>query len=200
MQLPLGANVDPIVTAPEAEAGTARASATANGPSTPKRRLITTVSPLPSGSRQPYPEQARPVKRSRRLLRQPGGFEGLGFLMVEVHLDSPGEFLFVDGQDLPVRELGLDAAPRAPDRRGCVDQNLVSVETDLLQVDHLRLEGVRLQPGAIIRRSPDRRLVTGREKLDFGMDEFHQRVEIAPAVGLVATPHPGGDLVLLRHR
>jgi hypothetical protein len=32
---------------------------------------------------------------------QPGGFECLGFLMVEVDLDSPGEPRIIDGQDRP---------------------------------------------------------------------------------------------------
>src|SRR5262245_45200517 len=61
MQLAVGGKVDPTVTAPEAEAGTARARVAANGPSPPKRRLITDISPLPSvrGNRIPrQPDQS----------------------------------------------------------------------------------------------------------------------------------------------
>jgi hypothetical protein len=117
-----------------------------------------------------------------------------------VHLDSPRESFLVEGQDRPRKDLRLDAATRAPDRRALVGQGLVSIDTDLQQFECLRLERVRLQPGAVSRRSSDWRLTTHPQKLDFGVDPFHRRVKIASAVGLVAPSHSGGDLVLLRHR
>src|SRR3954454_21503955 len=138
---------------------------------------------------------------SKALVRQPGGFEGLGFLMLEVDLDSQGESRVVEGQDRPRQELRLDAAARPSDRRALMNQDSASVETNFQRFDYLRLERVRLKPGTIIRRSRNRRLTTGGKKLDFGMNPFHCCVEIAPVVSVVVVPPSGGDLgVLLRHR
>jgi hypothetical protein len=69
-------------------------------------------------------------------------------------------------------------------------RTLFPVQTNLQRFEHLRLERLRLQPGAIVGRSPDRRLTTRREKLDFGMDPFHHRAEVAAAVGVVAAAGP----------
>lgn len=66
----------------------------------------------------------RPTARSSRpsggvgvrvLLRQASSFEGLGFLMVKVDLESGDEPSLVERPNRPGQESGLDAASRSPD-------------------------------------------------------------------------------------
>ena len=82
------------------------------------------------------------------LLPQPGGFEGLGFLMFEVDLDPGCAAIRVQGPNRPHDEIEVDAASRSSDRIVLPDQDLVSSNTEIQRLHHLRLERVWLHPRA----------------------------------------------------
>ena len=100
------------------------------------------------------------------LLRQPGGFEGVGFLMVEEDLDSRGPSFLVQREDRPRKKLHLDSTARAPDRRAQVEKELVFAEAHLQRFEHLVVEGVRLEPGAIVSRPSNRGLTACLDEFD----------------------------------
>jgi hypothetical protein len=98
-----------------------------------------------------------------RLFRQPSGFKGVGFLMVEVDLDPGREPSLIEGPNGPEEELRLDAATRSSDLGARPNQDLISDRAKIQRLDHLGLEGLWLHPSANPRRTFDWRLIAGRD-------------------------------------
>jgi hypothetical protein len=64
-------------------------------------------------------------------LLRPGGFEGFGFLMREVRLESCREAVVVQRPDNPVVDFQLDAARRSPYPAVLIHQDLVALDAEL---------------------------------------------------------------------
>jgi hypothetical protein len=132
----------------------------------------------------------------RVLLRQPGGFEGLGLLMVEIELQPRREAIVVQGPHGPAVVFDLDAAPRSSPRGVVAHQDLVPLDAELKCLELLLLEGVWLHPCAQRVSASKRRLARGAHEFNLGMGDLRRRIEVVAIERLVKAPQSGDDLLV----
>jgi hypothetical protein len=123
------------------------------------------------------------------LLRQAGGFEGFGFLMVEVDLESDQKPGLVVRINVPEEEIVFEAASRSSDVIELPHQDLVSDDSKIQRIHHLGLEGVWLHPSAKLSCAFERLLVACQDQLDIRVNVLHDRVEVIPVVGVDSSLH-----------
>ena len=134
-----------------------------------------------------------------RLLPQPGGFEGFGFLMGEEELSLLHKAVIVQRPDAVADDIHLDPATGASARQVCAYEDFVALDPEIERLNALFLEGVRLQPFAQRGDAFNRRLAPLADKLEVGMDQLNHGLEVAAIERVVESPK-SSDHLLVSHR